>query len=611
VAKQPVRPEDILSATQTVNEEVLDRAIRHAHYLERLKSHEVNQIVGFLNDDVLPDALTTLRRRLENIKMRGFDTGPWTSKRIKQTIAGTNEIMQKGMQTAGGTLRTDLKGIARTEAEWQVKAMQGATGALDIALELPGVGQLNSILTSRPYEGHVFKEWWGKVSRSSQEIIQQQVSIGLAEGETVDEMIRRLKGTVGARFRDGALEKVRHNVAATVRTATNHVTTHAREMTFEENEDVVKGVQFVATLDSRTTEICMSLDGQVFDVGDGPRPPMHYQCRSTTVPVLKSLEELGLPKLREALPEGTRATKEVRGYLQKVMNGQVPDRVTYGPWLRKQSKTVQNEALGPGRAKLFRAGKVSIDKFVDTRGRPLTLDQLREKEGLKPSEKKRRVPSPPVPPSIPQKQEHWESGGIEYTIEDSTKHGPPRKFKSTLKDEYDKEFERHSGIWARKLTVAEVDAVSDYTDVGFTGINDNLRGSKPVFTKEIKAIDSAIAKGSFPRNGTVERIVIAEEGFNPSNLLGKTIRDKAFTSTSALPIPDETIRIMKKNWWTENPTPVVFRIKVAKGMPTGTLGTGIGVDYEREIILPRGAGIRIDSVRKEATKFVIEGEYVK
>ncbi len=149
----------------------------------------------------------------------------------------------------------------------------------------------------------------------------------------------------------------------------NHISSQAREITFAGNEDIIKGVQWVSTLDARTTEICMSLDGQVFSIGEGPRPPAHVGCRSSIIPVLKSWKELGI-NLKEA-PPGTRAS----------MDGQVADTVTYPDWLKDQPASVQDEALGPARAELFRDG-VPIERFVDDRFNPLTLDQIKTREGL-------------------------------------------------------------------------------------------------------------------------------------------------------------------------------------------------------------------------------------
>lgn len=50
----------------------------------------------------------------------------------------------------------------------------------------------------------------------------------------------------------------------------------------------VKGYQFVAIMDDRTTEECEALHGRSFkaDEIDGVTPPLHYSCRSELVPIL-------------------------------------------------------------------------------------------------------------------------------------------------------------------------------------------------------------------------------------------------------------------------------------------------------------------------------------
>jgi SPP1 gp7 family putative phage head morphogenesis protein len=363
--------EQILKVTGTANEEVLDRAIRHAVYLQRYKTGEVNKIVGFLNDDVLPDALARLTTRLERIASRGIDSGAWTTQRFKDVLAGLDKTLGAGLREAGAQVRKDLGDFAVSEAEYQARVLAGAIPAgTGIDFSLPGAGQLRSIVTSKPFQGDVLGKHWSKIGASAKADIARQLRIGLAEGETTAQIVRRVSGTKAGGYMDGVFGKLRRNVESTVRTAANHVSTHAREDTYKENDDVVKGVEIVATLDGRTTEICMSEDGKVYDVGEGPRPPFHYNCRTTTVPVLKSWKELGID-LKEA-PEGTRAS----------LNGQVPAKQTYGAWLKRQPRAVQDEALGPARARLFRSGKVKVDRFVDDRRRKLTLKELRAREGL-------------------------------------------------------------------------------------------------------------------------------------------------------------------------------------------------------------------------------------
>ena len=60
------------------------------------------------------------------------------------------------------------------------------------------------------------------------------------------------------------------------------------------------------------------------------------------------------------------------------MDGQVPEDITYQTWLEKQSADRQDEILGKTKAKLFRAGE-TVDRFVDNKGRTLTIAQLRER----------------------------------------------------------------------------------------------------------------------------------------------------------------------------------------------------------------------------------------
>jgi len=60
-------------------------------------------------------------------------------------------------------------------------------------------------------------------------------------------------------------------------------------------------------------------------------------------------------------------------------DGQVDANLSYGEWLKRQPAEVQDEVLGPTRGKLLRAGKLTMDRFYNDRGRYLTLDELRER----------------------------------------------------------------------------------------------------------------------------------------------------------------------------------------------------------------------------------------
>lgn len=342
----------------SLNEELLDRAVRHAIYLERLTTREVNEVLRFLSREVLPSISKDIAARVARIQERGYDTGAFTTKRYKNIEKGLKEQIRAGMRKLTQQQRDRLPQIAMTEAEWQARIMRGAS-PISVDLTLPSMSQINEIIRARPFEGRFLSEWYDGLSRNIQTKLTSQMRVGLIRGETTPYIISRVREVYDA----GARE-----TAAIVRTSIKHVANATREAMYQENDDFVKKVMFVATLDDRTTQICASLDGKEFDINDGPRPPMHFNCRSTTVPVVMSWKELGI-KDPDA---GTRAS----------MDGYVPEKLKYQDWLRKQPKSVQEEVLGVKKAELFRKEKISIDKFVDNQYNVLTLEELRAKEGL-------------------------------------------------------------------------------------------------------------------------------------------------------------------------------------------------------------------------------------
>ncbi|HBD10832.1 MAG TPA: hypothetical protein DCZ13_01720 [Porticoccaceae bacterium] len=156
----------------------------------------------------------------------------------------------------------------------------------------------------------------------------------------------------------------RRQVAALVSTITNHLAAKARERFFTINTKVTDRYEWVSTLDSRTTFVCMSRDGEVYRHGEGPLPPAHWACRSTIIGRIKPKFDLGLD------------IKSTRPAVNEDGASRVSGKTTYAGWLKTQSKEFIDEALGVERSKLFRSGKIKLDKFVDPTGRVYTLDEL-------------------------------------------------------------------------------------------------------------------------------------------------------------------------------------------------------------------------------------------
>lgn len=99
---------------------------------------------------------------------------------------------------------------------------------------------------------------------------------------------------------DTLIEKVvkrmnasRSNVARLVYTESAAYASKARIKTYEDLN--IERYEIVATLDSRTSEICQGLDGKVFEFKDyeigTTAPPFHVNCRTTTAPYFEDEEE--------------------------------------------------------------------------------------------------------------------------------------------------------------------------------------------------------------------------------------------------------------------------------------------------------------------------------
>ena len=232
--------------------------------------------------------------------------------------------------------------------------------------------------------GQVVNKAFRGLAEDQAALFGQVVRQGLLTGETTDEIARRLKGRL--KFGDigplsvkqlqqagGQLTNMANSqVQALVRTSINQVANAASQQFYEANQDITEKYRYVATLDSRTSAICRSLDGQVFEYGKGPLPPQHFNCRSTTVPVI-DYEKLDLTPPKE----GKRSAQ----------GGNVPANESYGTWLSKQPKARKIEALGKSKVAYFDklsakyGPEKAISKFVRDDGSEVTLEQLRRRYG--------------------------------------------------------------------------------------------------------------------------------------------------------------------------------------------------------------------------------------
>lgn len=359
----------------TVNETLRDAVISHQIDLQHYSNGEVARVLALLKR-ADADLAARLSAAIDKLGGESF-----TAKAVEASLLGVRELLAELYGRMGDQMQTGLAEFGQHELDFQDGLFRATlpTAVVDqVGLAKVTFSQVREIAFRRPFQGRLLSEWVKSLEKDAATRIRDSIRMGMVEGLTTAEIVQKVRGTRAEGFKDGILEISRRNAEAVVRTAISHVANSARDTYYDANADLIQEVRWLSTLDGRTSAACRLRDGKAY-TNDTHRPightvpwgagpgRLHWQCRSTSYPVLKIWSELGIDA--KDLPPATRAS----------MNGQVPADVTYADWLDKQSAARQDEILGPTRAKLFRDGGLQLDQFYNDKGKLLTLDQLQER----------------------------------------------------------------------------------------------------------------------------------------------------------------------------------------------------------------------------------------
>lgn len=331
-----------------------DTATRHQVYVQRLGSGQTSKAVKFIRK-AISRAKETVRNGLSQYATARYNSQLETLRKDLKAIYGDMSEQQL----------LDLGEFAEYEYQFN-SSFLGRLVKASVKLNEPSAELIAQYVLNDPLELHVGagRKRYRIASALAQfgdkktaDII-SEIGIGHSLGETQRQIVRRLT-SLGVSHEE--------QVGALVSTVTNHASASARAKQLQDNDDILKGKQDIANLDSRTTPFCRSIDHRIVPL-DGPSPPYHWRCRTSQIPVLKDEYAREIPgSVRPAVGPGGAQ--------------QVSSKTTYGEWLARQPASFQKEVLGPARYKLFSKGELTLDRFVDGEtGQQYTLNQLKELE---------------------------------------------------------------------------------------------------------------------------------------------------------------------------------------------------------------------------------------
>ena len=136
------------------------------------------------------------------------------------------------------------------------------------------------IVLDRPWSGANFSQRiWSNTDKLAQ-TVKQEIVNGMIQGINLQTMAKR----VSERFETAK----KNDVERLLRTEVNYTLNQATLDGYKEAG--IEKYEFSATLDSRTSQICSELHGEIFEIKKIAvglnYPPMHPRCRSTTIPIV-------------------------------------------------------------------------------------------------------------------------------------------------------------------------------------------------------------------------------------------------------------------------------------------------------------------------------------
>ena len=296
--------------------------------LNRFSNRVARDIITTYNDVILD--LTNKLATIDEV------SAPVTVNRIRAMLATMKESLETWSGNSTAVMVEQLNSLAIFQTDFVASELRKVFPSGDIPINVVSVSPdfARSVVTTDPTQinilnlpnqlegavqrrfsltalkgaeitlpnGVIVEKAFRGIADSQADLITSRVRVGLMEGEPASDIAKTLRGRLqfGAnqemtakaqRLAGGTGTKLANKqVMAIVRTSVNQVQNAASQAVYKANRDITAKYQYVATLDSRTSLICASLDGKIFDYNAGPLPPQHFNCRSTTVPVLDDAE---------------------------------------------------------------------------------------------------------------------------------------------------------------------------------------------------------------------------------------------------------------------------------------------------------------------------------
>ena len=307
----------------------------------------------------------------------------WTGRSEKEVRANVNSALDQGLVSQARALAGPASGAVLGAPASQAVLLSET--ALRIASTLPPLELTVLGSPKQPYSlqrefaraflqpnGRSTQQAFAESAQQLQDTFERSVRSAVVSGQTTADLVRQLKGD-GEQI-TGLMRPPIERLRTIGRTGAQSVANSIQEVQIQENV-AVEFVEFVATLDSRTSPICRATGGQIYRKGNHPVPPLHFNCRSTIAPHIPGREE-GSRSMTMLIEDDDGKVRSYGAYnkdiqdrlspaqealLKQNASGRPP---SYGDWLKAQPAAAQDVVLGRKNGALFRANDGKLTRTI-------------------------------------------------------------------------------------------------------------------------------------------------------------------------------------------------------------------------------------------------------
>lgn len=325
------------------------------------------EAITLLNERISQKRMDDIRSKIANMK-----DGPIKTQLINKINAQAYKARITRKQALKENIQIECAKIANTELESNHKFFVAQVKdtyyrnmfdyckevgtAIDFA-KVP-TKRVNEILSTNWSGKHYSKRIWDN-NQTFADKLEEIMLKGLMTGSDSRRMAKEMAEYA---------EVGKHISERLLRTETTYVATMADLEAMKERG--TKKLQFVATLDSRTSHQCQKADGTLIDVDKAQPgvnvPPLHCYCRSTVIEVIHGLQH------------DVRAARDENG---KPIT--VPADMTYPEWHKKYVEDTPNGLINEQMQRNVGIDKIQYNNYKDTLGKKNVPATLKEFQNIK------------------------------------------------------------------------------------------------------------------------------------------------------------------------------------------------------------------------------------